>query len=448
MTVLATPGGLVRTNSPAPLSRYPTSTQTVSSRTGAGAIALLSQLDYSLSYEAMYQRQLWVAVCVNKLYRGVARLPLKVFEYSDADQNDRVRVKDHPLAQLLQNPYPNGSSWDYKAAIMWDRKVYGNSLWVKVRSGPGQPPKQLWRLPWRNVEVRTNESGVPLLYIFQGRERAYSLDPIDVVHHRDTPGLIGISPLEPLRNTLALEDGAQRWSLGHFERGAAPAGVFSTPKKIDKASMPLLRAELENLYGGVDNAGRFAILGDDMKFQNAVMTAVDTAYIDVRRLAREETAAAYEISPPMIGILDRATFNNVEELRRSYYVDTLGPALTEIEEVHRVQLIEPEPMWRDIFVEFDLDEILKGDMEKRARAWMMEQQSSTGTINERRRRENLPPIDNPIADTVLVPANMIPIDADLEQIQARSSAPAPIGQQSLMFPEQKDSGDPEANMAS
>ena len=53
--------------------------------------------------------------------------------------------------------------------------------------------------------------------------------------------------------------------------------------------------------------------------------------------------------------------------------------------------------------------MLKPNAEARMRAYLSSQQSSTTTINERRRAENLPPMDAPYADEVLVPANMLPV---------------------------------------
>jgi len=41
--------------------------------------------------------------------------------------------------------------------------------------------------------------------------------------------------------------------------------------------------------------------------------------------------------------------------------------------------------------------------ETRAKMHMLTQQASTTTINERRRIEKLPPIEDPIADTVFIP---------------------------------------------
>jgi phage portal protein BeeE len=52
------------------------------------------------------------------------------------------------------------------------------------------------------------------------------------------------------------------------------------------------------------------------------------AVVEFRKLTREEVAAVFDIPPVLLGILDRATFSNVEELHLAFYQDTLGPWTT------------------------------------------------------------------------------------------------------------------------
>jgi hypothetical protein len=111
----------------------------------------------------------------------------------------------------------------------------------------------------------------------------------------------------------------------------------------------------------------------------------------------------------MVGILDRATFSNVTELHKSLYQDVLPPLLVGIEEDFEQQLI---PDWPDLiqsnaYLEFNLAEKLKGTFEDQARVM----QTATGapwlTRNEARARMNLPRMDDPSADRLIVPLNVL-----------------------------------------
>jgi phage portal protein BeeE len=93
------------------------------------------------------------------------------------------------------------------------------------------------------------------------------------------------------------------------------------------------------IYGGPDNAGKPALLPPGLDWKEVGHTAVEAALIDQRKVTREEICAIYQIPPPFLGILDRATFNNIETLRQVAYTDGLGPPLVMIEQAINAQLV-------------------------------------------------------------------------------------------------------------
>lgn len=408
MTVLVSRGGLVPARKGFP---FPTSLP-VSKGPSGGYIPLLRGEGLAHTYEGIYKSQPWVYAVVNKLAYGIARLPFKVYEELEGDSRQRARGND--LDRLLRSPGGRRSSFDLKLDIAGSLLIHGNALVLKSRESEGAPPNELWVVPWRLVETIEDERGIIGYSILIGAE-TYAIAPRDVVHYRFFKG---ISPIEPLRRTLALEDAAMTYQGNNFLNGITPRGAFVTDRDVNEKSAERLRAELSQMYAGVDNAGRFGVLGNGFKWEQMGQSAVDADLINQRRLSREEVCGAYDVSPVLVGILDRATFSNVEELHKSLYVDAIGPKLTLIEETTQTQLIDEEPAWDGYFVEFDTNEVLRPDPEARFRAYLMAQQSSTLTVNERRKLENLPPIDDPAADTVFMPVNMVAVG------QGPSPAPA------------------------
>jgi len=423
MTTVQTPSGLRTITRQSPLG----SESPVRTVGNAGRVPLLRG-DLVGTYEAMYKNQLWVWVLVNKIMRGISRLPWKTFEYLDDARQQVQRVRVHPLTDLINNPWPRAGAWHLKEAISGGLLIHGNSVFYKYRSGPGAPPSQLWALPWRNVDV-VHDNFIPLYYVFRGVHDRIALLPEDIVHFRlwGGGGPIGISPLEPLRRTLALEDAAQEYSARYMDNAATPSALFHTDKNIKKESTDRLRAELDLLYGGLQNAGRFAVLGDGFQVTPLQHNLVDTDLIRQRQLNREEVAAAYDVAPPIVGILDRATFNNVEELHGMLYTDTLPPWAQLIETTVHTQLRDGEPMFEGVFTEFDFSQVLQGSPEKRSAAYQRWFQSATYSPNELRRADNLAPIgdatdpENP-ANQIWVPLNMLPVGAAREEIEARAAA--------------------------
>jgi phage portal protein BeeE len=66
------------------------------------------------------------------------------------------------------------------------------------------------------------------------------------------------------------------------------------------------------------------VLEEGMEPKPLTLTAEEAQYIETRKLNREEVCAAYDMPPPVVHILDRATFSNITEQMRSMYRDTMA----------------------------------------------------------------------------------------------------------------------------
>lgn len=413
MTTLVSHGGLktIGHRFPFPAGQPETITQ------GLGSVRLIT--GQAATYERMVRTQPWVFAAVQKLVYAEMRVSLKV--YDGEDTNERTRVRDHDLAKLINKPR---RGWRRQHLQMWkayDKYVHGNSLILKAGPKSGTP-EGLYVIPWPLVQVVKDASGVIGYKVTIGGAEQ-QLHPDDVIHHEL---MAGIAPMESLARTLALEDASLDWQLESFSNGVTPRGAFVLPSEYRPArgaegeeDIRKLRAELEKLYTGAGSGGRFGLFWGGMDWKPMGQSAVDAEVINQRKLSREEVSGAFDVPPPFLGILDKTSYNNIVELRRSFYVDSLGPKLELDAATWQAQLVDVEPAWDGIFVEYDLASLLKPDNAAMADQAMKEMQSATTTANERRAVRNLPPIgdvtdpDNP-ANQLLYPVNM----ATAEQIIA------------------------------
>lgn len=391
---------------------------------GIGPTAWGDRHGLNWSYAELYRRQLWVNAVVNKLARGIGRLPLKV--YQRQANGDRERDTTSALARLLANPAPRVSPTQFKQAIITDLAVYGNALAIKV--GPrGQLPTQLLTVPPGNWTLAAD--GTYRWHAPDGQQREYQ--PWQVIHWYhyapDNNGF-GLSPMEPLRMTLAIEYGAQRLGVASFENGARPSGALQTDQDLKPETITRLKTEVTALHGGVDRAFKPAILTNGLKWQPLSWNLNESAVVDHRKLSREEVCAAYDVPPPLVGILDHATFSNIEEQHLMLYMDTLGPWLTLFEETLQTQLLAGLAGYQDSFAEFDLAEVLKGNIQARYDALNKAVGGPWMAANEARRVENLPRSSQREADLVRFPLNMS------SDPSAAASAPRPAPNDHLATP--------------
>ena len=379
-----------------------TRTETLSPR----GVELLRSLRWA-TFEHITRTQPWVFAAVSRLTFWTARIPYKLYDGELSDT--RSRVLDHDLAGLIKKPNP-GMRW--KLLMLewaWDYYVHAHGLLVKYRPAPGAMPTELWPVPWRYVAEIRDEAERILGFKVQLGGQSTAVHPADAVHIRWPAG---IAPLEALARTVQSEDAALTYQTEALRGGITPRAAFTTTDKLGKTDFERLREELGKLYGGPDAAGNFALLHNGLKYDKPIgISPRQLGLDDMRKLSREETAAAFDVSPPFLGILDRATFNNIQELRAYQYEDSLGPKIDMIETTLQSQLIDAEAVWSaaGLFIEADMAAILKPNPEAQARQALMEQQSSTTSIDERRRIRNLRPYGIAgVTDVPLIPANMYP----------------------------------------
>jgi HK97 family phage portal protein len=181
-------------------------------------------------------------------------------------------------------------------------------------------------------------------------------------------GPIGTSPLQQLGVSLRIEDAAQRHQEAMFLNGARPPSAIQASDEylgLDRSereqAMAQLRQDITDIYSTPENAGRPALLPPGLTWNSIGHTSQEAELVEQRKISREEVAGVYMIPPPMLGILERATYSNIETQREMTYTDCLGPPLVLIEQVVNSQIIMALLREDDVFVEFDFAGVLRGD---------------------------------------------------------------------------------------
>lgn len=390
---------------------------------GGGSIPLTGE-GRAISFASLYRTQPWVAILVNKLNRQIATLPLKVYERDS--QNDRKRVTTGSLPELLRTPWPRAGAVHMKQKLSFPTLLHGNAVVAKYRPRPGQPPTEILPLDWRYLTPRDDGQGGPIDFwetTQTGRPKRLAPDAIIHVGWEAPDGNVGVSPLQQLGITIASEEAAQRYVAASFANGVRPSGAVILPEDehVDKELRDEIRQEIQQIHGGVDQAFKMMVLGGGADLKSIAHTAKEAELVETRKLNREEVAAVYDVPPPMVGILDKATYSNINEQHRMLYTTVLRPWLTLLEETLQAQLIDSEPAWEGLYVEFDLGEVLKGDPKERAEAAKTFIGAGVYTINEWRAMENLPRIDNAACDVPLIAVNnMQPADQVIGSAAARA----------------------------
>jgi HK97 family phage portal protein len=380
------------------------------------------------AYAGIYSRQLWVYVVVSKLAKGTARLPLPVYE---RDELNRPRRDDHPMAKLLQQPNPGLSGFDLFLWTSSIQDIYGEAFWFKQRRNGNVVG--LYPL---HPSSMTYDKGA--WWFDNGSTKIDNIADTDLVHFRSfhpESNTRGLSPLEPLRATLENEWHARNATSSFWLNGARPGTALVHPGNLSQQAAQRLKAQYDAAASGSGATGSTVVLEEGMKPETLTLTAEEAQYIETRKLNREEVCAAYDVPPPVVHILDHATFSNITEQMRSMYRDTMAPRLRGIEATIEQDLRRVEWPSDNVYAEFLMDEVLRGDFETRQDAL---NKASHMTIAEKRKVENLPFIDG--TDRIFLNTATLPLDAIDAQAAAlvantqQRPAPAPAGGEEPLAP--------------
>ena len=362
----------------------------------------------SMDYAVLYRTQPNVRTCVDFLSRNIAQLGVHVYRRTAND--DRVRLRDHGLAALISQPLPP----QYKVTryrlienTMGDLGVYFNAYWLKIRTDGKL--SGLLRIPPELVTPKGKLN--PQGYVIDLGQGGKEIDAADVVHFRGynaEDAVSGLSPLETLRRVLAEEYAAGDYREHFWENAARMYGVIERPKDApdwSETARARFKAEFEALYAGGENSGRTAILEEGMTWKAISFNPEQAGYLEGRKLTREECSRAYHIPPPLVGILDHATYSNIEEQHKGLYTDVLGPWISMLEQDILLQLANDFDDMEGVYLEFNIQEKMQGNFAEQTKSL----QSSIGrpwmTVNEGRRVMNLPMLDG--GDELVTPLNVL-----------------------------------------
>ncbi|KKK74134.1 hypothetical protein LCGC14_2886820, partial [marine sediment metagenome] len=178
-----------------------------------------------------------------------------------------------------------------------------------------------------------------------------------------------------------------------------------------------------------------AVFADGMKWAATGVTNKDAQFLEIRQFSAVDIARIFRMPPHKIGILDRATFSNIEQQSIEFVVDTITPWLVRIEQaISRDLILAP-----NVFLaEYRIEGLLRGDSAARAAFYNTLIQAGVMTRNEARILENLNPL--PGLDKPLQPLNMVPASPeraiDMQgMIGARGNAHGQLSDHELGLPD-------------
>jgi len=366
----------------------------VSEYSGIGAINV--DREVAMKYSAVFS-------CVRVLSETFATCPAIL--YRKNKDGTRGVSTDLQVYDILHNqPNDMMAPFGFKETQLISLNTGGNSVCLKLVNKYNDLVG-LWPLEWTKLQIKSENGQISYKYQDGANEKTYSRSEIFHIPGLSFDGLIGVSPIEYMASAITLGLSYEKFGVRFYQNGANASGVFSFPDVLGDVAYERLKKDLTKNYTGLANTGKPILLESGGSFNQLTIKPVDAQLLESKKFQIEDVARCYRVPLHLIQNLDKATNNNIEHQSLEFIMYTMLPWFKRYEENANAQLLTPKERKAGYYIEFKMDGLLRGDMASRSAAYAAGRQWGWLSVNDIRRLENMPPVEN--GDIYLQPSNMI-----------------------------------------
>lgn len=341
-------------------------------------------------------RVMAVFACVRIIAETIASLPVKTFNGEGAD---RAELKLPSEQYIWGEPNP-----EHTKQVFWEQTigaalVDGNSFTNTARTRAGTIG-ELYPVNPNTVHIERTKAG-DLAYEVAG-DKTHTRETMIHIPAFSLPGqLRGLSPIGQARQAIGLSLAAEEFGARLFGNGTNLGGLITADKDVSEDTAKAWKARWRELYGGLGKAHDIAVLGGGAKFQTLTIPPEDAQFLETRRFQLSEIARLYRVPPHLIADVERSTSwgSGIEEQNIAFLAYTLLPWIRRFEQAITKWMLPIRPH----YAQFKVDGLLRGDTKTRYMAYQLGRAGGWLSINDIRRLEDLPPIEN--GDDYLQPLN-------------------------------------------
>lgn len=362
-------------------------------RTYAGTV--INQ-ETSLKLSAVY-------ACVRLLSDTISTLPADTFIRRDGD-----RVPFRPRPEWVMNPDVGVTREDHLQQVMVSLLLDGNAFIRIFRNQRGEVVALVVLDPSR-VKVQRNRVSNEIEYVYEDKTTIVRRDMLHITELRRPGALRGISRIEEVKQTLGLASALEEFSARFFGQGSTTSGIIETPAMMNSEQALELKTAFEATHRGVSRSHRVGVLGGGAKYVKTTVDPENAQMLQSRQFAVEEIARIFRVPLHLLQVSTPGamSYASVEQNAIQFAQYTLRPYLSKLETAYST-LIPSEG-----FLRFNLDAILRGDLQTRFSAYSTGMQSGFLSINDIHRLEDMRPVQGgdeyrvPLANVNLGAANIV-----------------------------------------
>ena len=281
---------------------------------------------------------------------------------------------DHPLVDVLlrPNPYTTGLQ-HWQGTIMW-LMTRGEAFWIPFNAsmapiGPNEQPTYLYLAHPDCMRVRTSgnqmigwEYRADSSSAMGASYQTYFLQQWQVIQFKffnPKNPYRGLSPMNAVASGIELDMMANRHERSVMKNAGNPSGFIAEkgerPAFMDDKERQAFKTQIEEMYGGVENAGKIGILPFGLEWVRTALSPDDMQFADRRKWTREEILAVYHVPKSIVSVTEDLNYATQQSQDFNFWDKCLIPIARLCEDTIDGTLLYP--LTDDTFAAFDLTAI-------------------------------------------------------------------------------------------
>ena len=334
-----------------------------------------------------------LAGCVELISSLVASIPIKLYKEENG-KVEEVKV-DNRLKLLNEETGDMLTAYQMKKALIIDYLLMGNG-YIYINKDKGKIVS-LHYVKEDEVYISTSINPIFKNYdvIVQGSfYKPYNF--IKLLRHTDN-GSDGYGIIEENPILLSVAYNSLKYENILSKTGGNKKGFIEAESKLDKEAIANLKEQWKNMYSG--NSENCVVLNKGLTFKDAQATPMEMQMNQNKVANGDEICKIFNIPPSIISGDGKANEGDFDKMFKMAILPILNDLVASI---NRDLLLEKEK--EPFYFGFDTNELLKGDIEKRFKAYEIAIKNKIMGVNEVRYKEDLEP--NPLfEDTILLGLN-------------------------------------------
>ena len=347
-------------------------------------------------------RKLWVATrCVNLISENFASLP---FYVSDSKGN---KIEDEPkFTKFMENPNNDDNGVEFRESFCIYVLLNGNGyIWQNGVEGFNNT--DFWVLQSQNMQVIGTNDIIKQVrryeYSENGQEKHFEPEELmSMKLFNPDSRIVGLPKLTSAYKEAEYLKLTDTYKNSLFKNQAVPSGIFSTKDIHSDTEFKIMQDRLNSEYAGVKNAGKTIFLEGGLGYQQTAFKPTDLNLIKSELVTESAIATLYGVPLEMLGHLEeKKNRANYKEARTAFYIETILPFAEKFVKMLN-NWFYPD---RSKKIKIDKSEIpeLKPTNEELSKQYWT-------SINHKRTIQGVMKDENPNADKLLVPNNLIPLE--------------------------------------